>query len=79
MRYACTDCGSPAVTLPDRLDPNALVHCGDCRNPVATWADLKYMTTQTILAEPKMVGAVVNSLSYDPLDNDLLRALAGRL
>jgi hypothetical protein len=79
MQYACTECGSPAVTLPDRLDPNALVHCRDCRNPVATWAVFKYMTTQTILAETKTVGAEVNSLSYDPLDNDLLRALAGRL
>ena len=79
MRYACTECGSPAVTLPDRLDPNALVHCRDCRTPVATWAVFKYMTTRAILAEPKTVGAEAHSLSYDPLDTGLLRALAGRL
>ncbi len=79
MQYACSECGSPAVALPERLDENALVHRRHCRYPVATWAVFKHRTTELILAESKTVGAELNSLSYDPLDPGLLRALAGRL
>jgi hypothetical protein len=75
MRYACSECGSPAVTLPDRLDYDALVHCRDCRKPVATWGIFKHRTTQAILAESKAVGGAVEPLSYDPLDAGLLRAV----
>ena len=78
MQYACSECGSPAVILPDRLDEHALVHCRDCRNPIATWAVFKHRTTKLILAESKPVGVEVHSLSYDPLDSSLLRALAAR-
>ena len=75
MKYACTECGSPAVKLPDRLDPHALVHCRDCRKPVATWAVFKHRATQAIVAELKTLGEGVKCLSYDPLDVSLLPAL----
>jgi len=78
MQYACSECGSPAVTLPNRLDEHALVHCRDCRKPIATWAIFKHRTTQVILAETKPVGAGVHALSYDPLDPGLIHALAAR-
>ncbi len=77
MQYACHDCGSPAVTMPVHLNGNALVHCRDCRRPVATWAVFKHRTTQVILAGVNDA-AEVNSLSYDPLDTGLLRARAGQ-
>ena len=76
MQYACSECGSPAVTLPERLDGTALVHCRDCRSAIATWAVFKHRTTELILAESKPVGAELYSLSYDPLDSSLLRVLA---
>ena len=76
MKYACAECGSPAVNLPDRLDLDALVHCRDCRSPIATWAVFKRRATQAILAEAH-VGAGFDSMSYDPLDASLLGAAAG--
>ena len=78
MQYACSECGSPAITLPDQLDPKALVHCRDCRKPVATWAAFKHKATRAILAETKAVGKGVNSLSYDPLDTGLCPTLSCR-
>jgi hypothetical protein len=79
MRYECHGCGSPAVTLPERLDENAFVHCRDCRRPIATWAVFKQTTTQVVLANIKEAGSGGNVLSYDPLDPGLLRTIAGRL
>ena len=71
MLYGCHECGSPAVTLPERLDEDAVVHCQGCRKPIATWAAFKHITTQVILADFKEAGVRGNALSYDPLDPGL--------
>ncbi len=72
MFYGCHECGSPAVTLPERLDEDAVVHCRGCRKPIATWAAFKHITTQVVLADFKEARARGNALSYDPLDPGLL-------
>ena len=77
MVYGCHECGSPAVTLPERLDENAVVHCQGCRKPIATWAAFKHTTTQVILADFKEAGAKGTALSYDPLDPGLLPRVEG--
>ncbi len=77
MFYGCHECGSPAVTLPDRLDENAFVHCQGCRNPIATWAAFKHTTTRVILAESVAARTKGTALSYDPLDPGLLRRVEG--
>ena len=51
MHYECRERGSPAITLPERLDGNAYVLCRDCHSPVATWAVFKRITTQAVLAD----------------------------
>jgi DNA-directed RNA polymerase subunit RPC12/RpoP len=79
MSYECHQCGSPAVTLPERLDENAFVLCRDCHSPVATWAVFKRTTTQAVLADFKEAGSGSYPISYDPMDPGLLRAVEGRL
>ena len=79
MHYECRECGSPAITLPERLDGNAYVLCHDCHSPVATWAVFKRITTQAVLADFRGMGAGSHPISYDPLDPGLLRAVEGRL
>jgi hypothetical protein len=79
MYYRCHECGSPAVTLPERLDENAFVHCRGCRKPIATWAAFKHSTTQVVLADIKEAGARAGALSYDPLDPGLLGRAEGVL
>ncbi len=76
MRFACTACASPAVTLPAELFDDALVHCQGCNKPVATWAAFKRRTTQMILAEIAEVGHGFAVLSPDPLDASVLQANA---
>ncbi len=71
--YGCHECGSPAVTLPERLDEDAVVHCQGCRKPIATWAVFKHITTQVILADIKEAGARGTAFSYEPLDPCLSR------
>ncbi len=79
MHYECRECGSPAITLPERLDGNAYVLCRDCHSPVATWAVFKRITTQAVLADFRGMGAGSHPISYDPLDPGLLRAVERRL
>jgi hypothetical protein len=79
MHYECRECGSPAITLPERLDEHAYVLCRDCHTPVATWAVFKRTTTQAVLADFRGMGAGSYPISYDPLDPGLLRAVEGRL
>ena len=74
MRFACTACASPAVTLPPELFDDALVHCQGCNRPVATCAAFKRRTTQVILAEIAEVGHGFPALSPDPLDASVLQA-----
>jgi hypothetical protein len=73
MLYGCHECGSPAVTLPERLDEDAVVHCQGCRKPIATWAAFKHITTQAVLADFKEAGARGTAFSYDPLGPGLSR------
>ena len=73
MRFSCSACASPAVVLPEELFDDALVHCRDCHQPIATWAVFKQRTTQIILSEIKEIGAQVEGLSYDPLDVALVQ------
>jgi DNA-directed RNA polymerase subunit RPC12/RpoP len=79
MHYECRECGSPAITLPERLDGNAYVLCRDCHSPVATWAVFKRTTTQAVLADFREMGAGSHPISYDPLDPSLLHVVEGRL
>ncbi len=79
MHYECRECGSPAITLPERLDGNAYVLCRDCHSPVATWAVFKRITTQAVLADFRETAAGSHPISYDPLDPGLLRAVERRL
>ena len=79
MHYECHECGSPAITLPERLDGNAYVLCRDCHSPVATWAVFKRITTQAVLADFRETAAGSHPISYDPLDLGLLRAVERRL
>jgi DNA-directed RNA polymerase subunit RPC12/RpoP len=79
MSYECSECGSPAVTLPERLDENAFVLCRDCHSLVVTWAVFKRTTTQAVLADFKEAGSGSHLISYDPMDPGLLRAVEGRL
>ena len=72
MRFACSACGCPAVTLPKELHPRAAVHCQGCGVLVTTWAEFKQRTTQVILAEVKQ-GGTSAAFAPDPLDDDLLR------
>ncbi len=72
MRFACSACGSPAVTLPKELHHRAPVHCQGCGVLIATWAVFKERTTQVILAEVKQ-GITSAVFAPDPLDDDLLR------
>ena len=75
MRFACSACGSPAVTLPKEFHPGAPVHCQGCGMLIATWGVFKQRTTRVILAEVKQ-GTTSAAFAPDPLDDDLLR-LAG--
>jgi hypothetical protein len=77
MRFACTACASPAVSLPPELFDDALVHCQGCNKPIATWAAFKRRTTQVILAEIKQIGTGVAALSPDPLDASVLQSHKG--
>ncbi len=79
MHYECRECGSPAITLPERLDEKAYVLCRDCHSPVATWAVFKRITTQAVLADFRETAAGSHPISYDPLDLGLLRAVERRL
>ena len=74
MQFACTECASPAVVLPEELADTALVHCQGCNKPIATWALFKQRTTQAILAEIKEIGSSVAAISPDPLDHALIWA-----
>ena len=78
MRFACTACASPAVTLPAELFDDALVHCQGCNKPIATWAAFKRRTTQVILAEIAEVGHGFAALSPDPLDATVLQGQRDR-
>lgn len=78
MRFACTTCASPAVSLPLQLLDDALVQCQGCNRPVAAWAAFKRRTTQVILAEIKEIEADLAALSPDPLDRSVLLAHDGR-
>ena len=72
VRFACSSCDSPAVTLPKELHNLAPVHCQGCGVLIATWAVFKQRTTQAILAEVKR-GTTSVIFAPDPLDDDLLR------
>jgi hypothetical protein len=78
MHYQCRECGSPAVTLPERLDENDYVLCRDCHSPVATWAVFKRTATEAVLADLKNTGPGSHLISYDPLDPSLLCAVEER-
>ena len=79
MPFACSACGSPAITLPKELHHRAPVHCQGCGVLIATWAVFKHSTIQVVLADIKEAGARGHALSYDPLDPGLLRRVQGVL
>lgn len=51
VQFACEACGSPSVTFPARVTDDALITCGGCGLRLASWADFKRRTRQTVLRE----------------------------
>ena len=49
--FACDDCGSVSLTLPDELVDAALVRCSRCGHVFGCWAEFKQVVEQIIAGE----------------------------
>ena len=41
VQFACGKCGSPAVSIPTELSPEAAVQCARCGHEIGTWSELQ--------------------------------------
>ena len=46
MLFACRNCGSPAVSIPEALNDAAAVHCARCGFVVGTWSELQALARE---------------------------------
>ena len=67
MRFGCTLCDCPSVSVPSELHANALVTCSNCGEAIATWLEFKGCVTRVIASEPYYAPGSLSRASYDPL------------
>lgn len=48
VEFACGACGSPSVVFPARVTDDAAITCAGCGLVLATWAEFKRSTRQSI-------------------------------
>ena len=66
VHFACANCGSPSVNLPDTLIDESVVECRGCGRTISSWAEFKRRTAQIIAAEHGT--EPVAQVTYDPLE-----------
>lgn len=49
--FHCEACGSPSVSLPDRLEADSPVRCSGCGRPLGSWSDYRRAVSSVILKD----------------------------
>ena len=49
--FACEDCGSPAIMLPEELNDAANIKCSGCGAELGTWGAFKRSARQLIMSD----------------------------
>ena len=72
MRFGCSLCDCPSVSVPSELHADALVTCSNCGEAIATWLEFKGCVTRVIASEPYYAPGALSRASYDPLSAEAL-------